>query len=80
MFKWLIILMLLGGVLSSPINQNGSSDSNLPISKDTSMYIDFAKGTAKNLLIITNNILDIIIENMDKPSDTQEKKIDMQNL
>lgn len=82
MFKWFVGLILLISILSSPINQNASSDSNGPsISNNTSIYMDFAKGAAKNILFTTNTILEILIENMDKPSATpSNEKIDLQNL
>ena len=82
MFKWLVALIILASVLSSPINQNGSSYSNdSPINDSTYMYMDFAKGAAKNILITTNTILEILIKNIDKPSATpRDEKIDLQNL
>ena len=82
MFKWLVALIILVSVLSSPINQNGSSYSNgSSINDSTYMYMDFAKGAAKNILIATNTILEILIRNIDKPSATpSNEKIDLQNL
>lgn len=81
MFKWFIGILIAFTIFSSPV-QNVDTNSTLPSNK-TAICMNYTKRTVRNILVTTNNVLEVIIRNIDRPSPTvplKHKKLETQNF
>ena len=83
MFKWFIAILIAVSIFSSPIKQD-TQTSISGYDDRASITLDFAKNTAKNVLMATNNIIEVLIRNIDcstTPTFSPEReKVRLQNF
>ena len=84
MFKWILALIIAISIFSNPVKE-GDCVTKTPSFHDGNIVsVKFVKDTAKNILITTNNVLEVIIKNIDRTTTTQipntDKKIKTTNF